>query len=145
MAIDSGILFEAENLWHDYCNIHGIEDPWERIRKIKNEYTRFYDTFDEHDNKIGHIDWDDPTNDQKRRLEEAKKYRDQYIENREIWKANYLFKNFGYDALINFAQTHPFEKSALSQWVEQVYPCEGAYGQCNFACPVFHNCPKVRK
>ena len=140
MAIDSGILFQADDLWHDYCNIYGIEDPWELINKIKNEYT--HKTVDKY---TWSIEYGQPNEDQIKRLKEAEKYRDQYIENREIWKANYIFKNFGYDALISFAQTHPFEKTALSRSVEQVYPCEGAYGQCNFACPVFHNCSYSKK
>lgn len=93
------------------------------------------------------MDWDGPNEDQKRRLKECHQYRDEYMAEREKWVGNYLFKNFGYNALTNFAQTHSQEKTASSydrafyDWLKKLYPCEGADKQCNFACPVFNNCP----
>lgn len=139
--------FWAYDKWHDYCQKNNIADPWKMEEKIKDEYTYTYKTKDENGYDVWHIDWDEPTDDQKHRLKECHQYRDEYMAEREKWVGNYLFKNFGYNVLINFTQTHSQEKTAplydraFYDWLKKLYPCEGADKQCNFACPVFNNCP----
>ena len=136
-------VFYAYDKWHDYCRENNIADPWRLEEKIRDEYTRHYETIDEHGMRIGHIDWDEPTDDQKRRLKECHDYRDKYMIDREEWVANFLFENFGYDALTNFAQTHLQEKSRIKIF-GSIKPCEGPQGQCAFDCPIFNNCPEAQ-
>lgn len=128
-------VLEAEEAWHDYCMIYDIENPWQKIREIQKEIN----------NQSYNIRID---NDYQEQLKQAKIYRDQYMCNREIWKGVYIFKNFGYDALIKFAQLHSKDETALScdvafwRWFEQINPCDGAEGQCSFECINFNNCYK---
>ena len=136
-------VFYAYDNWHNYCRENNIADPWQLEEKIRDEYTRHYETFDEHGMRIGHIEWDEPTEDQKQRLAECHKYRDQYMIDREEWVANFLFKNFGYDTLSNFAQTHLPEESR-NKIFGSIKPCEGPQGQCAFDCPIFNNCPEAQ-
>lgn len=131
--------FIAYEAWHKYCKDNNIKDPWHLEREIEKEYTQYgEETID------GITAWtikqDDPTIEQKQRLAECHKYRDKYMEDREIWVGNYILKNFGYDALIIFAQAHNNPKTAFQKWFTQIEPCTGIEGQCNIFCHKFLNC-----
>ena len=139
--------FWAYDAWKMHCVKEHIQDPWKLEEKIRNEFTHHYKTIDEKGYDVWHIDYDEPTEDQKERLKKAHEYRDEYMAEREKWVGNYLFENFGYNTLSKFAQTHvqgktaPSYDRAFNNWYAKVYPCEGADKQCNFACPVFNSCP----
>ena len=66
---------------------------------------------------------------------------DKYMDDREIWVGNYILKNFGYDALIIFAQTHGQEETAFQEWFAQIEPCAGIEAQCSIFCLKFLECP----
>lgn len=136
-------VFYAYDKWHDYCRENKIADPWKIEEKIKDEYTCMYETKDENGMTIWHYDWKEPTEEQKQKLEECHKYRDEYMEKREEWVAEFLFKNFGYDALTTFAQTHLSEESR-NKIFGSIKPCEGPQRQCAFDCPIFNNCPEAQ-
>lgn len=132
--------FIAYEAWHKYCKDNNIKDPWQLEREIEKEYTQYGE---ETINGVTAwtIKWDDPTAEQKQRLAECHRYRDKYMEDREIWVGNYILKNFGYDALIIFAQTHSFKETAFQKWFTQIEPCAGIEGQCNIFCHKFLSCP----
>ena len=133
-------VFWAYDAWHEHCIKNNIADPWKMEEKIRDEYSKFEEYIDENGYKAWHLNYETPTEDQVRRLKECHEYRDEYMIAREEWVANYLFKNFGYNALTTFAQTHLSEESR-NKIFKRIYPCEGAEKQCNFACPIFNNCP----
>ncbi len=139
-------IFSAHNAWREHCIKCGITDPWKMEREIEDEYTHHGEEII-NGVKAMTISYDEPTEEQKKRLRECHEYRDEYMCDREKWIGDYIFKNFGYNDLTIFAQSHSKRKSALKcdkvfwQWFKTIYPCEGKEGQCTFSCPVFHNCP----
>lgn len=144
---DSSKIFWAHEAWQNYCIKNKIQDPFKLIRDIEDEYHHYKEIFDEKGHHKGtEITIDDPTEEQQKRLKKAKEYRDSYMISREIWKGKYIFKNFGYNILSKFAQTHSLSETAPSydkafhQWHRTIHPCDGADGQCSFACPIFYNC-----
>ena len=147
---DGSNIFWAHEAWHDYCSDHNIKDPWVLMRKCENKINKTWKEINDKGHEITHIDFH-PKNewpaDILKEYQELEKYRDQYMCDREIWEGKYILKNFGYNTLIKFAQTHSKSKTAsksdkaFNDWFAKIYPCEGKERQCNFACPVFNNCP----
>ena len=133
----------AYSAWDDYCRENNIEDPWELIDSIESEYT----TYQSQDNGSTLIIVNDPTPEQEKRLRNAKYYRDNYIQDRQLWVAKYILENYGYDELINFVQLDSGggksgPPSDFAVWLSSVKPCEGKDGQCQMFCPNFNNCNK---
>jgi len=133
--------FFAYEAWREYCLENNIVDPWQLEREIENEYKHSYTTVNDHGNTEWHINYDEPTEEQKQRLKECHKYRNQYIQDREIWVGKYILKNFGYNALTFFAQAQTRKESAFQDWFAQIEPCEGNEQQCNMFCLKFTECP----
>ena len=132
--------FIAYEAWHEYCKNNNIKDPWQFEREIEKEYTHYGEKII-NGVKAWTINYDNPNEDQRKRLAECHKYRDKYMDDREIWVGNYILKNFGYDALIIFAQTHGQEETAFQKWFEQIEPCDGQEAQCSMFCLKFLECP----
>lgn len=140
-------IFWAQDAWRNYCAIKHIVDPFELIRKIKDEYHHYQELYDEDGHWRGtQVTIDDPTEDQLERIKEAEIYRDKYMADREIWVGKYLLKKYGYDTLSNFAQSHRQGESAQSydkafyEWFRTVLPCDGSKGDCSIFCPHFDSC-----
>lgn len=120
--------FQAQEAWRKYCLKNNIKDPWILIEQCQSKI----DEYSKRDCPRELFD----------RYYELQTYKDKYIYDRDVWQGKYILKNFGYNAFSKFAQTHPFSKDALpKEWEQDVYPCDGAEGQCSFVCPVFYNCP----
>ena len=133
-------IFIAYNEWQKYCKENNIEDPWHLERKIEKEYIH-YKKENINGMEVDAIYYDDPTEEQKQRLNECHKYRDKYIKDRDIWVGKYILKNFGYNTLSIFAQTQGQEETAFHNWFTQIEPCEGNEQQCNMFCLKFTECP----
>lgn len=143
-------FFITHEAWHDYCEENKIADPWVLIRECESKINKHWKEIDKNGHTIWHMEIyskDEWPEDLREEYNKLVKYRDQYMCDREVWEGEYMLKNFGYDLLTKFAQTHSRGETASQQdrafyeWYEQVHPCEGADKQCNFACPVFNNCP----
>ena len=132
--------FIAYEAWREYCKDNNIKDPWQLEREIEKEYTHYGEEVID-GITAWTVKWDNPTIEQKQRLAECHKYRDKYIDDREIWVGNYILKNFGYDALIIFAQAHDKAETAFHEWFAQIEPCAGIERQCDMFCHKFLNCP----
>lgn len=143
-------FFVTHEAWYDYCQENNIKDPWVLMRTCEDKVNKHWQEI----NDKGHTVWyaeihskDEWPAEILEEYNKLKNYRDQYMCDREIWEGEYILKNFGYDVLIKFAQTHsqgetaPSYDKAFHEWFAKVYPCEGAEKQCSFACPVFNNCP----
>lgn len=142
-------IFKAHEAWQEYCRNNKIKDPWVLLQNCENKVNRHWQEFDEKGHLIWHADIYSKDEWPKDVLEEynnLEKYRDQYMIDREVWTGQYILKNFGYDTLKTFAQTHCRTKTALdsdkafNKWFAQIRPCDGAEGQCNFSCPIFYSC-----
>ena len=147
---DGAKIFAAHEAWQDYCIKTHTEDPWKLMRDCENQINKSWDEINEKGHKITHIEFhskDEWPENLRKKYNDLKKYRDSYMISREIWEGKYILKNFGYNVLTKFAQTHsssetaPSYDKAFHEWFKKVYPCEGVEKQCNFACPVFNNCP----
>ena len=147
---DGSNIFWAHDAWIDYCRKTGIEDPWQLMRECEEKVNKHWKEIDENGHTIWHADIhskDEWPEDIRKEYKQLETYRDAYMIKREMWEGEYILKKFGYNTLIKFAQTHsqgetapPYDR-AFHEWFEKVYPCEGLEKQCNFACPVFNNCP----
>ena len=135
----------AYEAWHNYCEENNIDDPWMLLNNFREKTHKHW----KDKNDVWHIEIhseNDLSDEQKKEYDKLIKYRNQYMCEREIWEGKYILENFGYDVLSKFAQTHSQSKTALPSdkaffdWMAQVHPCEGADGQCTFACPIFYSC-----
>ena len=140
-------IFQAYEAWHIHCIKEGIEDPWELIDKINNEFTEYKDLVNQCNKWIGtEIKIKEPVPEQVKRLTDAKIYRDNYLVMRELWVGNYILENFGYNTLSIFAQQHIKSKTAqiydreFWKWFSTIRPCDGLHGQCSIFCQHFNNC-----
>ena len=131
--------FLAYDAWHQHCAKEKIKDPWEWEQEIESEYKHYKE--ENIDGSIVYtIECELPTEDQKQRLLECHKYRDQYMIDRELWVGKYILKNFGYNELTIFAQAQCKEGSAFQEWFAHIRPCDGADEQCSFDCAHFSEC-----
>lgn len=134
-------LFAAHEAWDEYCRGNKIRDPFKALEDLRNEYTEYYYIPKLHSTNIT---INDMTEEQKNREIQLKKERDEYIQNRELFVGQFLLKNYGYNELSSFAQSHHYENSSkLQEWFQTVKPCEGKDGQCRMFCPIFNNCDKI--
>lgn len=139
---DGAINFEAHEAWHQYCADVGRADPWTLIRDLENEYIiRTYN------DKEWHIEMNEPNDEQKAKMKDLLKYRDEYMCERDVWQGQYIFDNYGYaqakkyvDLNTRYTENEPYS-IAVRQWFNNLRPCEGKEGQCSFVCPVFNTCP----
>ena len=140
-------VFWAHEAWLNHCAKENIDDPWVLMRACEDKVNKHWAETDEK----GHTTWyanivsqDKWPKDVLDEYNHLKKYRDQYIMDRELWEANYILENYGFKTLEYFGQLHdnntPYD-IAVQDWIKKQYPCTGTEGQCNFSCPVFHNCP----
>lgn len=135
----NGEQWNAYNEWLTFCCINRIPNPFEMLDELRAEYTEY----NKLENGAVQVIIHDMSEEQKNRQKELEKYRDWYIEEREFFKGRFLFKNYGYNALSNFAQWHPSQNcTALQEWYRNVRPCEGGDGQCLMFCPIFNECNK---
>lgn len=130
--------FAAYEAWREHCAMAGIRDPWDWEREIESEYKQYGENI-VNGVKVFTVSWKEPTEDQKRRLQECYSYRDKYITDREKWVGQYLFDNYGQRALDNFARIHS-QNEEFQAWYQNLRPCEGEGRQCAFSCPVFQTC-----
>ena len=136
------INFEAHEKWHEYCINNNKPDPWKLIRDLENEYIiRTYN------DKEWRIEMKEPNVEQKAKMEDLLKYRDEYMCERDVWEGQYIFDNYGYEQVKKYVDLHtrytenePYS-IAVRQWFNNLRPCEGKNGQCSFVCPVFQTCP----
>ena len=142
-------ILDAEMAWHHYCLENDIIDPWEWIDACEKQVNKQWETIDDKRHKIFHFDivpLEEWPNELREEYKLAKTYRDQYMCDREVWKGQYILDNYGYNALIFFAQTHSQEETALKcdkafwKWFEQVEPCDGQEEQCSMFCLKFLEC-----
>ena len=139
---DGAINFEAHEAWQQYCADVGRADPWVLIRNLEDEYTiRTYN------DKEWRIEMNEPNDEQKARMKDLLKYRDDYMCERDVWEGQYIFDNYGYaqaEKYVNlntrFTENEPYS-IAVRQWFNNLWPCASAEGQCAFSCPVFQTCP----
>jgi hypothetical protein len=135
-------LFAAHEAWDRYCIKNNIRDPFKALEDLRDEYTEYH----HHPEKglfSGEIIIHDMTEEQKIREIQLKKERDEYIKDRELFVGQFLLKNYGYNELSNFAQSHHYEfNGKLQEWFQTVKPCEGKDGQCQIFCPIFQECNK---
>lgn len=141
---DMSKIFQAYEAWHIHCIKEGIEDPWELIDKINNEFIEYKNLVNRCNKWIGtEIKIKEPVPEQVKRLNDAKIYRDNYLVMRELWVGNYILENFGYNTLSIFAQQHKtvqiYDKE-FWKWFSTICPCDGPYGQCSIFCQHFNNC-----
>lgn len=133
-------LFIAYEAWDEYCRENKIKDPFKALEDLRNEYTEYYYIPESHSTNITISDM---TEEQKNREIQLKKYRDEYIQDRELFVGQFILKNYGYNELTKFAQSHFSENSIkLQEWFQTVKPCEGKDGQCRMFCPIFRDCKK---
>ena len=133
-------LFAAHEAWDEYCRENKIRDPFKALEDLRNEYTEYYYIPELHSTNIIISDM---TEEQKNREIQLKKERDEYIKDRELFVGQFLLKNYGYNELSSFAQSHHYENSTkLQEWFQTVKPCEGKDGQCRMFCPIFFDCKK---
>lgn len=136
-------LFAAHNAWDMHCIKNNIKDPFKALEDLRNEYTEYHH-YPEKGLFSGEIIIHDMSEEQKIREIQLKKERDEYIKDRELFVGQYLLKNYGYNELSNFAQSHLLESSIkLQEWFKNVRPCEGKDGQCQIFCPIFNNCENL--
>ena len=137
-------IFQAYEAWHIHCIKEKIEDPWELIDKINNEFTEYKDLVNQYNKWIGtEITIKEPVPEQVKRLTDAKIYRDNYLVMRELWVGNYILENFGYNTLSIFAQQHKTAQiydREFWKWFSAIRPCDGLHGQCSIFCQHFSNC-----
>lgn len=139
---DGAINFEAHEAWHEYCDTKGIADPWTLIRNLEDEYIiRIYN------DKEWYVKMYEPNDEQKAKMKDLLKYRDEYMCERDVWQGQYIFDNYGYaqakkyvDLNTRYTENEPYS-IAVRQWFNILRPCEGKEGQCSFVCPVFQTCP----
>ena len=140
--------FDVQDAWMYFCEQNNKPDPWHLIKELEDEYTH-YDT--DCDNQGRVISWNiqvnDQTEEQKERMRELIKYRDEYMCERDVWKGQYIFENYGYveaEKYVNlntrFTENEPYA-IAVRRWFNNLHPCESKEGQCSFICPVFQTCP----
>ena len=133
-------LFAAHEAWDEYCRENKIRDPFKALEDLRNEYTEYYYIPESHSTNII---INNMTEEQKNREIQLKKERDEYIKDRELFVGQFLLKNYGYNELSSFAQSHHYENSTkLQEWFQTVKPCEGKDGQCRMFCPIFFDCKK---
>lgn len=133
-------LFAAHKAWDRYCRENKIKDPFKALEDLRNEYTEYH--FHPESYKTDII-INNMTEEQKNREIELKKECDEYLKDRDLFVGQFLLKNYGYNELSNFAQSHHYEfSSKLQEWFQTVTPCEGKNGQCLIFCPNFYNCDK---
>ena len=131
---------EANDAWENYLLKNNICNPINEQWKLRDMVTTYRE-----ENGTTFIEKRDFTEEEQERYNQLSSEINKFLSNKEIWVGNYLFKNFGYDDLIKFAQTHLTDKTAFQKWLGQQIPCEGITGQCDMlACPVFNNCPKTQ-
>ena len=134
-------LFAAHEAWDKYCRENKIKNPFKALEDLRNEYTEYH--FHPESYRTDII-ISDMTEEQKIREIQLKKERDEYLEDRELFVGQFLLKNYGYNELSNFAQSHHYEfNGKLQEWFQTVKPCEGKDGQCLIFCPNFNNCDKI--
>ena len=136
-------LLLAHEAWKKYCEQENIEDPWQLMEQCEEKINKHWTEIDENGHTIWHYEthsFDEWPKELQEEYNHLKKYRNQYMITREIWEGDYIFKNFDYDTLTFFAQTHGPEETAFWQWYAQLHPCESADGQCLFSCPIFQTC-----
>ena len=130
--------------WDKYVAKENIYNPFIGKRHLSDEITETYK--DSEGQTI--IKINDKTEAQKIKDEELDEYIPLFIAKREIWVGQYILKNYGYNSLINFAQTHSKGETAQSydrdfwKWFENIKPCEGKNGKCSIFCHDFNNCNK---
>ena len=144
-------FFQVDHAWQQHCIDQNIKDPWVLMNQCENKVNKHWKEIDDKGNEVWCIDFHLKEEWPPELLEEynqLKLYRDQYLCDREIWEGEYILENFGYDALIEFAQMHrlsetaPAYNRAFHEWYHNVRPCEGKEGQCNLLCLMFgNNCP----
>jgi len=134
ICIDNFFL-DAIEAWNHWVSEHKIRNPFEEKMKIFEErYVPIYNP----DGSTSFI-INDKTEEQIEQEEELKVYTKKFITEREIWKGQYILENYGYSALIKFAQTHLPEDTPFWEWFERIRPCDGPEGQCVIFCPYFNN------
>lgn len=139
---DGAINFEANEAWNEYCADVGRANPWKLIRGLEDEYI-----IHTHNDKEWRIEMNEPNDEQKARMEDLLKYRDEYMCERDVWQGQYVFDNYGYaqaekyvDLHTRYTENEPYS-IAVRQWFNNLRPCAGAERQCSFVCPVFQTCP----
>lgn len=127
--------------WDKHVKRENICNPFTEKRRLRSEFTETYQ--DSAGRTI--IKINDKTEEQKIKDKELDEYIPLFIAKREIWVGQYILKNYGYNSLINFAQTHSKDETAQSydrefwKWFESIKPCEGENGKCSIFCPDFNN------
>lgn len=135
-------IFNANMEWDAYVSENHIRDPFKEQRENWKNFTK---TIRNSDGSTTIIIDDKQLADKKKELKE---YIPLFIAEREIWIGQYLLKNYGYDTLSYFAQTHSNGETASSydrkfwEWFERIFPCDSKEGQCHIFCPNFNNCDK---
>lgn len=133
-------LFAAYEAWDEYCRENKIKDPFKALEDLRNEYTEYYYIPESYSTNIIISDM---TEEQKNREIQLKKECDEYIKDRELFVGQFLLKNYGYNELSSFAQSHHYENSTkLQEWFQTAKPCEGKDDQCQMFCPIFFDCKK---
>ena len=134
-----GKLWEAHIAWICYCNEHDLEDPFILLEDLRAEYVEREEVSP---GKMM-ITIHDKSEELEIREKELEKYRDEYIQDRELFTGQFLLKNYGYNDLINFAQAQDPYHRKLNEWLKTVGPCQGKDGQCSFFCPIFNQCNNI--
>ena len=88
----------------------------------------------------------EPNDEQKAKMKDLLKYRDEYMCERDVWQGQYIFDNYGYeqakkyvDLNTRYTENKPYSIATL-QWFNNLRPCDGKERQCSFICPSFYNC-----
>lgn len=136
------INFEAHEAWRQYCEDVGRADPWKLIRDLEDEYIIHI-----YNDKEWYVKMNEPNDEQKARMKDLLKYRDEYMCERDVWEGQYIFDNYGYAQAEKYVNLHtrytenePYS-IAVRQWFNNLRPCASTEGQCAFSCPVFQTCP----
>lgn len=145
LSEDGSKIFHAHEAWEQHVVKKGIKDAFKELEKLRHEYTHYHNN----DDGLGFtITIDDMTEEQKIREKELKKYRDEFMAEREIWTGQFILNNYGYNTLTTFAQSHSKSETAqfydrkFWEWFDRILPCDGHEGQCLIYCPNFGKCDK---
>lgn len=131
-------FLSVQEAWENYCLKNNILNPFHAIQKLWDEHVTVF----KNEKGITTIVINDMTEEQKIRLKELAEYRDKFIQERELFKGQFILNEYGYNALTFFAQVHHAYDTQFQEWYHSVKPCEGFGGQCNLFCPIFCECDK---
>lgn len=83
---DGAINFEAHEAWWQYCADIERADPWKLIRDLEDEYIIHI-----YNDKEWYIKMNEPNDEQKARMKDLLKYRDEYMCERNVWQGQCAF------------------------------------------------------